>query len=311
MTAEVRTWVVGAGGLIGSAVARADGVLSFPAARIPWGSTDAVEVLNAELDRFVAWVGEERWGIVWAAGAGVMRTSRASLDDELEVFRAFCLAASRALPSRHGGMYLVSSAGGVFAGSQSPPFDAATSPHPLNDYGRTKLEQERIASDVLASRLPVTMGRMANVYGPGQDLSKGQGLVTELSLCSLLNRPATIFAPLSTLRDYIYVDDAARLVVAELHRMTQSDAGSTLRVVCSGRTTSIAELISLVQAASGQTIPLIHALSDGPFILDLRLVGSPEGVPFGAQPTSLETGIAWVFRDLQQRLANGSLVGLV
>src|SRR4029450_2875227 len=133
----------------------------------------------------------------WAAGAGVMRTNQSALDEELAVFRAFCHYVSEVVRPGRGGFYLLSSAG-VYAGSQDPPFDADTIPRPLNPYGRTKLAQEGLVEKIVAPLVPVTIGRAANVYGPGQNLAKEQGLVTRLALCSVLDRPATIFAPLST-----------------------------------------------------------------------------------------------------------------
>lgn len=306
----LKTWVVGAGGLVGSSVARTPGLDVFDAAAIPWGDPSAPDVLGAELDRFAAWVGDDEWGIVWAAGAGVMLTSQTSLDLELEVFDAFCARLPGSLPVGRGGFHLISSAGGVYAGSPHPPFGPTTPPRPLNAYGRMKLAQEQRATDTVAPRLPVTIGRLSNAYGPGQDLFKQQGLITQLGLSALLNRPATIFAPLPTLRDYIYVDDAARHVVADLHRMTDAEPAVTRRVVGSGRAASIAELISIVEKVTGRTFPVVHRLADGPFFLDLRLQTSDQ-VGVTGQGTQLETGVALVYDDLVRQLADGRLAALV
>ncbi|WP_332662411.1 NAD-dependent epimerase/dehydratase family protein [Aeromicrobium sp.] len=306
----VRTWVVGAGGLVGSAVARTPGLRAFPSAKIPWGTDHAPEVLGEELERFADWIGDDDWGIVWAAGAGMMLTTQADLDLELSVFESFCARLPGRLPQGRGGLYLVSSAGGVYAGSAHPPFDSATPPRPLNAYGRMKLAQEELAVETLASRIPVSIGRLSNVYGPGQDVFKQQGLVTQLALSALLNRPATIFAPLPTLRDYIYVDDAARLVVSDIGRMTRLDEPRvTRRVVSSGRAASIAELIAIVGRISGRTFPVIHRLADGPYFLDLRLQASDQ-VSSG-QVTPLEAGVGLVVQDLVRQLADGRLAELV
>lgn len=306
----LKTWVVGAGGLVGSAVARTPGLDTFASARIPWGTPQAAEVLGAELNRFAEWIGDDDWGIVWAAGAGVMLTSQESLDLELELFDSFCARLPGNLPTGRGGFYLISSAGGVYAGSSQPPFGPTTSPRPLNAYGRMKLAQEQRAIGTVSPTLPVTIGRLSNAYGPGQDLFKQQGLITQLGLSALLSRPATIFAPLPTLRDYIYVDDAARFVVADLERMTGAAPSVTRRVVSSGRAASIAELISIVEHVTGRTFPVIHRLAGGPYFLDLRLQTSDQvGVP--GQVTLLETGVALVYDDLVRQLADGRLAALV
>lgn len=307
MHAAVRTWVIGAGGMIGSATARSGDVLGFDAVPIPWGTPEAAVVIRRELDRFVGWIGDEDWGIVWTAGAGVMRTEQSDLDKEQDVFEAFCRHARDMLPRERGGIYLVSSAGGMYAGSDDPPFDLATEPRPLNAYGRTKQAQERIAVDVLSPVLPLTIGRAANVYGPGQSLSKQQGLVTQLALCALLNRPATIFAPLDTLRDYIYVDDVAREIVSDVRGMIDRGPGIELRIVCSGRSTTIAELIDIVESSTARSFPVIHALAAGPYILNLMLEGPPLAVAMDLSTTPLEAGVALVFHDLLRQLAEGRL----
>lgn len=306
----VKTWVVGAGGLVGSAVARASGLQAFDSAKIPWGTDRAAGTLGDELDRFAEWVGDDEWGIVWAAGAGVMLTDQAALDAELELLASFCGLLPGRLPHGRGGFYLISSAGGLYAGSADPPFGPTTTPRPLNPYGRMKLAQEGLAVDELSSRLPVSIGRLSNAYGPGQDLFKQQGLITQLAVSALLNRPVTIFAPLATLRDYVFVDDAARSVVSDICRMARiAEPRVTRRVVSSGRATSIAEVIAIVERISGRWVPVRHRLADGPFFLDLRMQASSEATR--GQGTPLDVGVGLVLQDLVQQLADGRLVDLV
>jgi UDP-glucose 4-epimerase len=313
---RIKTWVVGRGGLVGSAVARRPELDVFESAPIPWHGEPG-PVLEAELDRFVAWIGDDPWSLVWAAGAGVMATGQAVLDAELATFTRFCVRAAVTLPEVGGGIYLVSSAGGAYAGSSHPPFDVTTTPAPLNAYGRTKLAQEDAFRTAFGQRFQTTIGRLANVYGPGQDLTKLQGLVTQLSLNALLGRSALLFAPLTTLRDYIYVDDAARVVVDDVVRMAappdraDRDGAVALRVVCSGRSTSIAELISMVESCTGRSLPLVHLLPGEPYILDLRLRAARGHSVDRLLTIPLETGVSLVWQDLVERLAAGELVGLV
>lgn len=302
----MKVWAVGAGGLIGSAVARRPDLVAFDAGEIPWESDQVVEVLREQLSRFTSWVGDEPWGIVWAAGAGFMLTSKGELDAELSVFESFCRLLRMGPPAERGGFYLVSSAGGVYAGSTGPPFGLSTEPQPLNDYGRMKLGQEGVAAEGVSPRLSVTIGRVSNAYGPGQDLHKQQGLITHLAMGALLARPTTIFAPLTTLRDYVHVDDVARFIAADLLRMARdATPGVMTRIVSSGRSASIAELISITERLSGRSVPVMHQLSLGPHFLDLRLERT-NAVDAG-QVTSLEYGVATVLQDLQQQVANGRL----
>jgi UDP-glucose 4-epimerase len=309
---RVRTWVVGRGGLVGSAVARRPELDVFDAAPVPWGTSDVPHVLDAELARFAAWADGHPWGVVWAAGSGVMLTGQDVLDLEVDTFRRFCESAGRMLPRGRGGTYLVSSAGGAYAGSQHPPFGLATSPVPLNAYGRAKLAQEDVLEELSRGRVDVTIGRLSNAYGPGQDLTKRQGLVTQLCLSMLLGRPATVFAPLETLRDFIYVDDAARIVADDVVAMASSNETSCVRrVVCSGRSVSIAELIAMVEQVAGHPMALVHLLSEGSSSpLDLRLWARPDARVERMLATPLESGVRRVWADLVDQLAAGRLADI-
>ena len=294
--------------MIGSAVVRHRLVNAFAAGQVPWDTDQAPAFIDDALRRFVDWVGEDEWAIVWSAGAGVMRTGQEVLDRECRLLDHVCAAISTGAPAGPGGFYLVSSAGGAFAGSARPPFGVDTRPVPLNAYGRAKLRQEESARSRLAGRCPVSVGRVGNAYGPGQDLTKQQGLITELCRCALLGRAVTIFAPPTTLRDYIYSDDVADMVVADLLRMAGPDwTPWETRVVASGRSVSIAELISLVEMASGRVVMIRPTFAGTSHLLDLRLLRQT-GPPFGdTARTPIEVGIARVFQDIVTRLGRGEL----
>lgn len=308
----MNVWVIGAGGLIGSAATRHADVTAFRAARIPWGLPEAIDVLAEELDRFLAAVGDGEWAIVWAAGTGVMRSTEEALADECALFESFCRRlGSLGLPAG-GGFYLVSSAGGLYAGAAHPPFGVDTEPAPINDYGKSKRRQEAIAERALAGHLPLTIGRVANAYGPGQSLTKQQGLVTELCLCALLNKAATIFAPLDTVRDYIYVDEVAAMVVPDLVRMAHGVGPSVeKRILASGRGVTIIELIALVERSTGNTLGIRHTFTGDSHLLDLRLEAPADPLFEGLLHRSMEAGIALVFQDLYQRLGAGELANIV
>jgi UDP-glucose 4-epimerase len=311
---QVRTWVIGAGGLVGSAVVRRPELDVFDGASIPWGSEAALSVLETELNRFSAWADGHPWALVWAAGSGVMLTGEDVLAAEVDTFTGFCERVAVSVPQARGGFYLVSSAGGVYAGSQNPPFGAGTAPVPANAYGRAKLRQEEVLERWCAGRTSITIGRLANVYGPGQDLRKMQGLVTQLCLSALLGRPARVFAPLATLRDYIYVDDAARMVVDDVIAMTRpvEPAGATVRrVVCSGRSATIAELIAMVENVTGRPVPLVHLLPGAGSIVDLRLAVARDHPLDRSLMTPLEVGVGLVWQDLVDQLAAGRLAALI
>ena len=93
-------------------------------------------------------------------------------------------------------------------------------------YGRAKLAMEGHARALAAATgVRVVLGRLANVYGPGQTLGKPQGLLSQLCLADATRRPLPVYVSLDTIRDYLYAGDAARMV-ADTVVITMARSGS-------------------------------------------------------------------------------------
>ena len=298
------TWVVGSGGLLGSALVRHLGT-TFPANPVPWPDPQcAAEHLASEVARFASHVRSERWSIIWAAGAATTSSSSRTAESELEPFRGLLSGMRTHLADTDGHFFLTSSAGGVYAGSEKPPFTSTTPVHPLSPYGELKLAQEHLAEQMLAGIVPVTVGRVSNLYGPGQDLSKLQGLISRLALASITRQPINIFVPLDTIRDYIYVDDAARAIIQILTAESAFTDPVRTEIVASGSPTTIGQLIQTMILLTKKRVPV--ALGSHPSAqsqaLDLRLVPSINV----SAPTPLPVGMKSVHLDILARLQGHS-----
>jgi len=299
----VITWVVGRGGLLGQAIEgashRTDG-RNFAARHIPW--TDAAAAggtLAAEAARFHQEAEDGHWRVIWAAGAATTSTSVEDARAELAPLQAL-LEALRASPPRGSGrFFLASSAGGVFAGSHGAPFDAATPPIPLSPYGHLKLEQEALATRMLSSTCPVVVGRISNLYGPGQNLDKLQGLISRLVLAALTQQSINIFVPLDTIRDYIYADDAARQVL-RLMELAGIDDGARVAVIGSGRPVTVGQLLQVARLVTRRRIPVGFGShpSAASQAADLRVVPTLEP----DRLTPLAVGVKAVAIDMLRRL---------
>jgi len=223
---------------------------------------------------------------------------------EIEPLRGLLTGIRKHLADTNGHFFLTSSAGGVYAGSANPPFSSATSVHPLSPYGELKLAQERLARAMLTGSVPVTVGRVSNLYGPGQDLNKLQGLISRLALASITRQPINIFVPLDTIRDYIFVDDAARTIIKVLQRTASSDRVK-IEVVASGSPTTVGQLIQTMNLLTKKRVPV--ALGSHPSARsqasDLRLVPS---VALDS-PTPLPVGMKGVHLDILARLQHHSV----
>jgi UDP-glucose 4-epimerase len=302
------TWTVGSGGLLGSAVTRASEE-RFGCGPIPWADPEAAAaMLRAEARRFGTEVGDDPWAVVWAAGAATTSTSADVALSELEPLRALLEGIRSALPRGPGSVFVTSSAGGVYAGSTHPPFTASSEPAPLSPYGELKLAQEHLASETLGAVCPVVIGRVSNLYGPGQNLTKLQGLISRLALAAVTRQPINIFVPLDTIRDYIYVDDAARAVLdAAAWAAQRGTPGSTTLVIASGQPATVGQVLRTMNLVAKRRVPV--ALGSHPSAsaqsADLRL----EPTHALDAVTSLPAGMKAVYLDILERVQRRSVAG--
>lgn len=253
----VPAWVVGGSGLLGSAVRRALHTERIPVltSSVPWTDPDAaVEVLLRDAERLP----EDGWWLAWCAGSAVVASSPDAVEGELRVIREF-LDRWQPSPGAPGSraIFLASSAGAVYAGSEEPPFTEETPPAPVSPYGHAKLEAEGLFTAFgRRTGTPVLLGRLSNLFGPGQDLTKPQGLVSQLCGAQLTGRPLSLYVPLDTMRDYLYVDDAGWMVVAGLRAVAQR-GGVHVKVMASGRSMTISEVVGEIRRVTRRRPPVV------------------------------------------------------
>lgn len=250
------TWVIGAGGLLGSALVRTLGPrtdLWFPATPVPWGDAASLEVLETHVHSFAAFAGARPWQVLWSAGAGVTGSTKVSLDSERRTLTHTLDALARADLSPSGAVFVASSAGGVYAGSTGAPFTEASATAPLAPYGHARLAMEELTAEwSRRTGIPSLVGRIANLYGIGQNLSKGQGLISHICRSMLDGQPLSIFVPLDTVRDYLFTDDCAVLVAEALDRLCAEavPSASVTKIIASGQGVTVGQLISEARRVS-------------------------------------------------------------
>ncbi|HYI51840.1 MAG TPA: SDR family oxidoreductase [Microbacterium sp.] len=209
----------------------------------------------------------ERIEIYWCAGKGVTSSPAAQLDSELAVFQGF-LALLNALPDGDRSrlaVFLASSVGGAYGGSSEPPFTESTPVQPSSAYGMTKMAMEQsLAEATDEGGWRSFIARITNLYGPGQDLGKGQGLLSVIVASYLTRRPVSIFVSLDTLRDYIYEDDCARVIVAGTDRAAREPQGTTvIKIVGAMAAQSIGAILGENRRLRGQRAPVILGQGSG------------------------------------------------
>lgn len=145
----------------------------------------------------------------------------------------------------------VSSGGAVYGHPEVLPVPEDHPLRPISAYGATKVASEAYVA--AASRrygLPATNLRCGNAYGPGQDPGRPQGLVAELLAAASTPATVEVWGDGSATRDFIHVDDLARIVAALAGRTDLPDAVN----VASGSGTSVAEVLEAVVAVTGTPI---------------------------------------------------------
>jgi UDP-glucose 4-epimerase len=316
-------WVIGARGLLGGATAaaiarRADWVL-LPADPLPWeDDTALVEAATATAERLLrtAATNSASWAVLWLAGNAVTSTPPAAIARELHqlglVLDAVGLASGSHGTAGAGAVFYASSAGGVYGGSAHPPFDENSVPVPISGYGRFKLDAEAaLFGFSRATGVSVLAGRIANLYGPGQKLGKMQGLISHLAKAQFSPKPASIFVPLETMRDYIFVRDCAELVldsVARLAQVTRS-AGrvEVIKNLASGQAVTISNLLGHIRTlAKGQpNVMLGYSAEASMQGLDLRITSTVWPDLDRRQLTSLPAGIKATMNDVLAHIQSG------
>jgi UDP-glucose 4-epimerase len=154
---------------------------------------------------------------------------------------------------RHGAKVVFTSSGGAGYGECDGPAPETAPMRPLAPYGVSKLSGEEYLSayNRLYGSSHVTL-RLGNVYGPRQEPHGEAGVVA--IFMGLLREGGTprIYGDGRQTRDYVYVGDVARAVLAALAH----DGG--VFNVGTGVETSVLELTAAIGAASGIDRPAEH-----------------------------------------------------
>lgn len=165
-------------------------------------------------------------------------------------------ATNLALCERHaelaaalGARFIYLSSGGTIYGTAgNSPVTEETRSHPISAYGRIKLQCEEIIIDrVERGRLDAIILRPSNIYGPGQQPFKGQGLVATAFASALQGRTLAIFGDGSQVRDYLFVEDFCRAVDAA---MTKASSVTVFNVG-TGSGVSVNDVLTTIKAIVG------------------------------------------------------------
>jgi UDP-glucose 4-epimerase len=258
-------WVIGAGGMLGTALRRAlaarDASVFMLPAPLPWSDPIAlVQQLDVALRQFAVHAARaQRWQVYWAAGVGSMGSAAAELTAETHALACLLdgLRGSMALRQTPGALVFAGSAGGVYGGCVGhEAIDERTPPQPINAYGVEKLHQEALVRAFADSGPPVaaTTARISTLYGPRRHSGKAQGLLNYMARSVVRMVPMNVYVPLDTIRDYIHADDAAAAMVGLADAAVP---GAHLKIVASEHPTTVAQIVATFRRVARRSPPLI------------------------------------------------------
>lgn len=116
------------------------------------------------------------------------------------------------------------SSGGAIYGKTSELLDENRLPMPFNPYGITKLSIEYFLNYFKEKTgISYDIYRIGNPYGPRQPMETPQGVIAVWMGKILANQEISVFGDDETVRDYVYIDDVAYLLMHSLKNMESSD----------------------------------------------------------------------------------------
>lgn len=108
-----------------------------------------------------------------------------------------------------------SSGGTIYGNAIENPIKEECPLQPISGYGFVKLLQESVIQHSARTKgLRYVILRIANCYGPGYQIHKPQGIVGHAIACCMMRQPIPIIGDGLQERDFVFVEDVARLCVA-------------------------------------------------------------------------------------------------
>lgn len=109
--------------------------------------------------------------------------------------------------------FVAASSAAVYGNPKLLPVDENHPAEPMSPYGLSKLTMEKY---IQLSNVPYIIFRFSNAYGPRQKSSKESGVVAIFDKAMKQNLPIDIYGDGTQIRDFIYVEDIARICVKAL-----------------------------------------------------------------------------------------------
>lgn len=148
----------------------------------------------------------------------------------------------------------LSSAGTIY-GTTTKKVNETSNKNPFSPYGITKLAMENFLL-YFKTRYNINFDvyRISNVYGEGQNTSKGLGLINTLLERIITDGKIKVYGNGETLRNYIYVKDVAELLSLSL---TASVESSSTYNISSNDSLTINQIVDIIKKTVEENFEII------------------------------------------------------
>jgi len=145
-------------------------------------------------------------------------------------------------------LIFLSSGGTVYGHQDIQPIKEEAVARPINHYGNVKLciENTLRIFDIQA-KSKMTIARISNPYGPGQDYSKGVGFIDAVIKKTLAGEEIEIWGDGEIIRDYIHISDVCRMLAV----LADYSGPERIFNIGTSRGTSQNEIIDIMRKIDG------------------------------------------------------------
>jgi len=195
-------------------------------------------------------------------------------------------------------LIFLSSGGTVYGNSSSSPITEDSALNPVSSYGAVKVAMEKfIGLSELNWGVKSIIIRPSNPYGERQGFKGLQGLISVVLKSTFDESPVLIYGDGSMLRDYVYVQDVAKLICRAIdsNRSGIYNAGS-------GVGHSVNQIISTIEKVSGKKVQRLYQEARSFDVKNVVLSSELTQRHFGwKSTTTLESGIRKQYEWLKGR----------
>lgn len=188
-----------------------------------------------------------------------------------------------------GKVYFASTGGAIYGDHGATAMSENSRPQPVSPYAIGKLAIEGyLAYFSRKHGLESASYRISNPYGPRQLAGRSHGVIPTFLRHVREGQPVEVFGDGSSVRDYVYVDDAIRMIADTVGRPTRHATYN----IGSGVGTSLVELLDVVETVTA-TAPLVEFRPEPTTFVHRSVLDTTRyAEEFGAvQLRSLEQGV--------------------